>query len=134
MLVEHIMSRLKTRLGIEVQGLSPDAMAILKRNQFPGNVRELENVLEGAFIRLKIRKATVIEPSDLALEIGESIHRSSVHELPKNYSELKQVERRMVEQTLKRTSGNKRKAAAELGVTPQTLYNKIAEFDLKRTP
>ena len=134
MLVEHIINRLKARLGIEVEGVSSDALGLLKANPFPGNVRELENVVEGAFIRLKIRHASIIEPQDLPIEIGAALSRASAPKLPTSYGELKEIERGMVVESLKRSSGNKRKAAAELGVTPQTLYNKIAEFDLKIKP
>jgi transcriptional regulator with GAF, ATPase, and Fis domain len=132
-LVSRIVERLEARLGIDVEGLSPDAVELLENYDFPGNVRELENVLERAFIRLKIRGGRRIEPDDLPLDVSRRADTSGVLQAPGSYKDLKLVEREMVVEALKRCGGNKRRAAQELGVTPQTLYNKLAEFELRES-
>ena len=129
-IIELLLGRLKLRLGIEVTEVSPEAAELLSRYAFPGNVRELENILERAFIRLKIRQASLIEPRDLPLELGSASEPAIETPAPESYGQLKEVEREMVREALKRTGGNKRRAAQQLGVTPQTVYNKIAEFQL----
>ena len=132
-LVDATVGRLKKRLGIEVTGLEPEALAVLAGHDFPGNVRELENILERAFIRIKIRGGTVIEARDMPFDLGRRSQDAADagFAVPASYDQLKEVERDMVLQALRRTGGNKRRAAQELGITPQTLYNKIADFGLK---
>ena len=111
-----------------VDTLEPAALRALERHSWPGNVRELEHVIERAVIlssgheiRLEDLPDVVREPSTLprpgALPIGQS---------------LEEIERIAILQTLERTRGNKRAAAAMLGIHRPTLYNKLRKYGLWR--
>ena len=109
-----------------VSGIEPQALHTLERHPWPGNVRELEHVIEravilciGSDIGLEDLPDTVRHPMTLprhgTMPIGQS---------------LEEIERLAIVQTLERTHGNKRAAAAMLGIHRPTLYNKLRRYGL----
>jgi DNA-binding NtrC family response regulator len=109
-----------------VNGIEPQALRALERHPWPGNVRELEHVIEravilstGPDIRLDDLPDAVRHPMMLprhaSMPIGQSLH---------------EIERLAIVQTLERTRGNKRAAAAMLGIHRPTLYNKLRRYGL----
>ena len=115
-----LLSRIGKRLGKSVELASPEALEVLMQHDFPGNVRELENVLE----RTCIFAATdTLVPADL------DAPRVTARELPLPRT-LKAVERDTIRHALERWDGNRTRASEELGVTRRTLFNKIKEYDL----
>ncbi|HEX7505250.1 MAG TPA: helix-turn-helix domain-containing protein, partial [Polyangia bacterium] len=114
-----------------VLGLHPDAMSALKRYPWPGNIRELENLLE----RLVILKGTgTIGVSDLPANLRQSAqtrisHNTPMPDLPSNGTDLRaileSVEDRMIAEALERTGGNKNRAAELLGLNRTTLVEKL---------
>ena len=125
-LAGRILARLNQTVGRQVQGLAPAALAALRGYGFPGNVRELENILERAVI---FAEGTTIEAADLKLgDIGipppgaGSEHAAGT---------LKENERTMIAAALARWEGNRTRAAAELGITRRTLFNKLRQYGLE---
>ena len=120
-------------VNVDVRGLTDNAVRTLVAYDYPGNVRELENILERAFIRLKIRGADLVDVEDLPLDL-RSVAPGTPHahalEVPESYDGLRKIERDMVLKALNSTGWNKRRAAQLLGITHQTLYARIAEFGL----
>jgi len=116
-LLAHIIEKLNNRMGKTIRQVDPDALKLLKTYSYPGNVRELENIIERAFI---------FSPSDTiettAIDIPEGA-RPALDPLT-----LKALERNAIEQALHRWEGNRTKAAEELGITRRTLLNKIKEY------
>ena len=112
-----ILEKLNRQMGRRVRGLDPDAMARLQAYSFPGNVRELENRIERAYILCS---------SDLitARDLGEPFSQSS---RPPRTGRLHDQEREMIERVLAKHGGNRTRAAAELGISRRTLFNKIRE-------
>jgi len=120
MLVDHFVSRFNAIYGREICCVSSDAMGQLLSHDFPGNVRELENIIEHCFV---LCQGQLIEGSDLPDSVrrygradGESLQESKT---------LKQMERMMIEQALRRHKGNRAAAARELGINPSTLFRKL---------
>lgn len=104
-----------------VKGLSPTALSALGAYDFPGNVRELENMMERAVI---LSEGGVLQPRDFALP-GQSTA------IPANPSgTLKQMEILMIRDALFRNEGHREKTAAELGITRKTLLNKMKEYEI----
>jgi DNA-binding NtrC family response regulator len=125
------------------RSLSADALGALLRHDWPGNVRELRNVIE----RACLLSHDVIEPEHLLLpEVPPSIAPAPPAPLPRIGPEraapitapaaaaparLKDAERELIAKALERHRGNKTRAAAELGVSVKTLYNKLKRFEAR---
>ncbi|HVP19690.1 MAG TPA: sigma-54 dependent transcriptional regulator [Spirochaetia bacterium] len=116
-LAGYFVEKLNGQMGRKVRGLLPDALARLSAYSFPGNVRELENVIERAFI---LCSSDTIGPRDL----GEPFSRAS--RTPRT-GRLRDQERELIEKTLARHGGNRTHAAKDLGISRRTLLNKIKE-------
>ncbi|KKM10148.1 hypothetical protein SY88_15395 [Clostridiales bacterium PH28_bin88] len=107
--------------------ISEEAMAVLKQYDWPGNVRELFNVLQRAAAFLE---GTTIRPHDLSIRAAhaESDTRQAERDLKVISGE---VERKAIEEALKRARGNKCKAADMLGIHRSTLYEKIRRYSIR---
>ncbi|MCF6247320.1 MAG: sigma-54 dependent transcriptional regulator [Desulfobacula sp.] len=117
----------------DVKGLTNQAKAILDRHPFPGNVRELENIIHRAVL---LAESQLIEPKDLLLDYNAS---DQVHtpDMPMDQDtgvmpvSLKGMEEKMIFKTLDRTEGNRTHAAKILGISVRTLRNKLNEYKEK---
>lgn len=123
-LINHFLNKYKMDTHQKTLRISPDAMDILMSYTWPGNVRELENVIERAFA---LGVSDTIIPSDLPLEIqvfGDKIKNSDG-----SYN-LKENEIILLKKALKKTSGDKARAAKLLGVNTTTVYRKIEKYKI----
>jgi len=121
-LVEHFLQRLTPPEGKKLNGVEADCLETLKAYSWPGNVRQLRNVIERALI---VCPGPMITGADLPQELSVSAPtRVSTEEVRMGMS-LSEVKRQLVLQTLKTTGGNKAKAAQILGVSLKTLYNHL---------
>ena len=126
LLVRTIVARLNQSMGRQVDGLTPAALGLLGAYEFPGNVRELENILERAVI---FARGPTIDAGDL--EIGPSGPKPTDETTPPaEPGTLKQHERRLIQEALARWQGNRTRAARELGISRRTLFNKIRDLHL----
>jgi two-component system response regulator AtoC len=105
-------------MGRRISGVEPEALAKLQAYSFPGNVRELENIIERACI---LCEGGEIRSRDLG-EIFSSV------EVPPKHGILKDAERDLIERTIAKHGGNLTRAAAELGISRRTLFNKRKEM------
>lgn len=125
LLIEALLSR----IGGEGRSwsVSSEALAALGAHPWPGNVRQLRNVLEqsAAFV-----DGTTIDVHDLATDIRHVGGAAAlVHASADQEARLSDVERAYVLEVLRRTGGNKTRAADILGVPRRTLYRRLAEYD-----
>lgn len=110
----------------EVKGLTPGALNLISRHQWPGNIRELQNAIERAVI---LMRGDYLTEKDLP-NLGPSISpgtQAVATDLPLNLDDL---EKMAVENVLQHTRGNKTQAAITLGVTRKTLAAKIKKYGL----
>lgn len=124
LLVDHILHKLGRLKGQDAPHVTDAAAACLMRHDYPGNVRELENILEQAWV---LSRGGTITPAHLPPEV-RPISRE-----PLAFSQamsLREMERRMIEQALLRSRGKRGQAARELGIDPSTLYRKIRALGL----
>ena len=129
LLAASIIARYNRSMGSRIEGFSPEALEALKRHDFYGNVRELENVLERAMI---FAEGSVITMNDL--DLRSSVSRPDVQakrELPEKAVSLKEIEREAIARSLHRWEGNRTHAAEELGISRRTLISKISEYGLE---
>lgn len=124
-LINHFVGQFSPSNENNMLRVSPEATDIMTHYEWPGNVRQLENVIERAFA---LGVSDVLQVSDLPSEIqafGETIHISTM-----NFN-LKDNEKILIEKALRKTSGDKSKAAALLGVNTTTVYRKLARYGLQ---
>ncbi|MGH8012819.1 MAG: sigma-54-dependent transcriptional regulator [Candidatus Binataceae bacterium] len=118
-LVEHFLRTIEMPEGKLVTGIDGEALEVLKSYEWPGNVRQLRNVLERALI---VTRGPVITTADLPPNISSSREAKPTFEVRVGTS-LDQVERELVQHTLAFTGGNRSEAARILGVSGKTIYN-----------
>jgi len=141
LLVEHIISKFNERLKKSVTGLTAGAMANLCERWWPGNIRELENVIERTIL---FCKGEQIDSHDLpgsdtggsqaarpaVQDVGESLHGdTSLKEIVR--ARASEVERELICQALDETGGNVTQAAKLLKISRKSLQMKMKEFGLR---
>jgi len=121
-LVQHFINRFSRKNGKEMKGLESKAMEILLGYEWPGNVRELENVIERSVV---LDRDGIIGVDDLPADIlSESTPAMESVTIPLG-TPMEEVERILMEETLKRTKGDKGLASKLLGISTRTLYRKM---------
>ncbi len=125
LLVGQLIGRFNRTMGRQVEGIRPEALAALERYPFPGNVRELENIVERAFI---LSEGPWIGPEELGLAGPDD----STPKAEPRAGSMQDREREALVEVLARWEGNRTRAAEELGISRRTLFNKIKEYGLDR--
>lgn len=117
---------LRRKIGRGPSRISSDALELLAKYRWPGNIRELRNVIERVI--LLSADAEEIQPSHLPAEIvGRGIMVEAG--VPSDMT-LEEVERRHIAMVLASLSGNRSRSAKTLGISRATLYEKLARYDL----
>jgi transcriptional regulator with PAS, ATPase and Fis domain len=124
LLIDHLVAKFNRLQGKDIAGVSVEAMARLMEHDFPGNVRELENIIEQAFV---LCRGGIIELHHLPPELRPVA--SSKHDAVGALS-LQAMEKLLISEVLRRTRGNRRLAAKDLGIDASTLYRKIRAFQI----
>jgi PAS domain S-box-containing protein len=127
LLAETILRRLSITRGKIVDSISREAVRRLLRHDFPGNVRELENILEHAHVLATGRE---IEVEDLP----DWLQTASDGRRPEEPATLEELEARFIRDVLARNSWNRTAAAHELGIHKTTLHRKISRLGLELPP
>ena len=119
LLVEHLVAKFNVLQGKDITGVADEVMARLMNYEYPGNIRELENIIEQAFV---LCRGGLIELHHLPPELVPWGEKSPTTSHPMS---LQAMEKHLVTEALRRHSGNRRKAARDLDIDPSTLYRKI---------
>jgi PAS domain S-box-containing protein len=125
LLVDHFMARFNRRQDKAVSGLSLQASKVLLEYDYPGNVRELENILEHAFV---LCRSNVIELHHLPNYLLETV--SPELAIPKAGATLQEMEIFMIQDAIRRNKGNRTLAARELGIDASTLFRKVKRLNI----
>jgi transcriptional regulator with PAS, ATPase and Fis domain len=127
LLMDAFVQKFNAKMGKQVGGVSDQVLRLLLRYDYPGNVRELENIIEHAFI---LCKGNRIDLDCLPKEIAVSHEKISSMPLP-GETPIDRAEAEVIERTLKKYDGNRLKTAKELGLDRTTLWRKIKKHALK---
>ena len=121
LLVEHFLKRFNVRMNKRIAFVSPEVLQLFMRYEFPGNIRELENALEHAFV---LCSGTQIREEHLPHEL---LNRARGAPLQPSAGKgvLKMAERQTLMNVLEKHGGNRKKTATELGISPVTLWRKL---------
>ncbi|MBU2550465.1 MAG: sigma 54-interacting transcriptional regulator [Proteobacteria bacterium] len=128
LLVEHLVAKFNRRQGKNIAGLSPESMARLMEHDFPGNVRELENIIEQAFV---LCRSGIIELHHLPPELRPASGQHAEAFGPMN---LKTMEKHFIAETLRYYNGNRKRTARALGIDASTLWRKIKSLRIDSPP
>jgi DNA-binding NtrC family response regulator len=128
-LVDHFLHELKPPEGKVINGVETECLEVLKTYRWPGNVRQLRNVIERALI---VSRGPLITVADLPADMKRTAGSSSSFELRLGMS-LDDVERELIMRTIEFTGGNKSRAAEVLGISLKTLYNRLERYQGKDT-
>ena len=123
LLAEHFVGQLHGRHGGEPKVLRSDLLDAMNRHPWPGNIRELRNVLEAMWF---LAESNVLTPADLPAEFAAPERTASPP------AGLKATERAAIESAIARHGGNMLRAARDLGIARSTLYEKLKAYDLPR--
>ncbi|MBD3218968.1 MAG: PAS domain-containing protein [candidate division Zixibacteria bacterium] len=124
LLADHFVQNLNRLHQKDINGVSPPALKILMNHDYPGNIRELENIIEHAFV---LCGSGIIKPEFLPeyLQKGNSIPAIEIA------STMDEMESLFILAALKRNNWSRKDTAREIGVNPSTLYRKIKKLGLK---
>jgi PAS domain S-box-containing protein len=127
LLVEHFIHRFNAAKGKEIEGVSAETMAVLMRHGFPGNVRELENIIEHAFV---LCHGQEIQPEHLPPELLKAAEQPMSHPSASSENPLREAEAQTILDALRRHDGHRGKTAKELGIDKSTLWRKIKKYGI----
>lgn len=124
LLVDHFVRIHATKNRKKIKGMTAEAMKHLMKYHFPGNVRELENIIERAIVfarreNISIEDIPVVLPSKTKEPVAGTLEET-----------VSRIEKQMITEALQRSGGNKSRAAAELGVSERVLRYKIKKYKI----
>ena len=126
MLIDNLLAKYSTKNKKDIKSFTPQCVKLLTNYDWPGNVRELENTIERAVI---MAKNELIEPDDLPSNINVNTKKSRKETLRiPSGATMKEIEKRIILETLQSTNGSKSKAAKILGISTRKIEYKIKEW------
>lgn len=131
LLARTLLDRQAERLGVAIEGIHPDAMEVLLGYGWPGNIRELENVLERALV---LCEGPLIQVGDLPESVRRPAPETPGIQADTDDLSVKRhgarMEKHLIQLALDRTGGNKTQAAELLELSPRALRYKIQEYGI----
>lgn len=128
LLVEHFLEKISLKTGAK-KNITKEAMNLLVDYEFPGNVRELENIIERAVI---LQEGEQIDVEDLPEKVRSRTCSRRSLSLDKAQMTLEELEKEYLISVLEETNWQKKKASSILGINASTLYRKIQRYGLER--
>ena len=125
LLVSHFLKIYQEKNNKAIDGIAEDVLDILTDYAWPGNVRELKNVIERAVV---LTQGRVISQDDLPENVFKNRSEDRKLTIPFGMP-LREIEKKIIIETLKRTKGDKETTANLLGITPRTIYRKMNSLE-----
>jgi transcriptional regulator with PAS, ATPase and Fis domain len=124
-----LRKKIAERLGVYVEGISKQSIKYLSNYDFPGNIRELENIIERSINMLD--GDLIIEPAHLPTRITKEFVKKRYTSATCMKSAIEEIEKDMIITTLKKTDNNKNETAKLLGISRPSLYKKIGLYGIE---
>ncbi|MCG8552038.1 MAG: sigma 54-interacting transcriptional regulator, partial [Desulfobacterales bacterium] len=123
-LVDQFISRLNLRRNKMIQGISPGVLAAFMAHDFPGNIRELENIIEHAFVLCGKELIAMAH-------LPPSLVAKSRSKADDNKNPVVAAQIQMITDALKRNNNNRNAAARDLGIHKSTLFRRIKKLGIQ---
>lgn len=123
LLVDYLLRKVSVNAGRDVPEVTEDAIELLKEQHWPGNIRQLANIVERTLL---VTPGDTLDARDFQ---AQGLSPARIH--TDNPGRLKSREKTEIENALTESGGNLTRAAAILGVTRQTLYRRMAKYGIK---
>ncbi|MCC7201836.1 MAG: sigma-54-dependent Fis family transcriptional regulator, partial [Nitrospirae bacterium] len=127
LLLKHFIEKYNKELGAGVTNISPPAMDFLMEYEFPGNIRELEHIIEYAIIRCH---GSTINPEHLPKEIQ---NKSIIDKIINKADPLRELEREVIIRMLEETNRNHQECAKRLNMSRTTFWRKLKSLNIEQT-
>ena len=132
-MTKHFIAKYSKEFGKGVKTISSYALALLMEYPFPGNIRELENIIERS---IALETSNIILPENLVLAKDlTTTERFTIHDLPEAgidlNEELAKFEKALIEKALQKTEGVKTKAAEFLKINYDSLYYRSEKLGIR---
>ena len=130
LLFNHFVTQFNDRYGKSVTGMAPELLSFCEAYEWPGNIREFRNVLEGMVV---LATDDILQKKDLSPELRNSPRRQNDRKLVDSIIAgvpFEAYEKAIIERNLKMNHGNREKTAQTLGISERTLYRKIKEYEI----
>ena len=130
-LIEHFISKFNAIKGKDIEGVSDDTLDILMIHDFPGNIRELENIIEYAFVLCRSRLIEVRHlPRELQHCAACRTHQTASTGIPSCPPPFEAAEAAVILDALRKNGGSRIKTAMDLGIDKTTLWRKMKKFGI----
>jgi DNA-binding NtrC family response regulator len=145
-LIRYFIGKFNRRFNKKMREIDRQAQFVLANYHYPGNVRELENIMEHAvimadddMIRISnlpdylqvIKKPMLALPSGLEEAVAAAAHEAAAEPAQPEFITISEMEKRLITETLLKCAGNQTVAAQKLGISRSTLWRKMKEYDIK---
>ncbi len=127
LLAGYFLASTAEKSGKTIKGFSDEAMGVLKKYSFPGNVRELENIVERAVV---MAREDTIQPCDIPPDL-ERMEMFSFKRSDSGIKSLREIQREYIQWVLKRVGRNKTRAALLLGIDRSSLWRHLKDYEIK---
>jgi PAS domain S-box-containing protein len=126
LLIEHFVAKFNRLQGKDVVGVSDEVLSRLMEYDYPGNIRELENIIEHAFVLCRggLLELHHLPPNVRGMSSGETVPNIAG-------MTLEAMERLLIGDALRRNGGNRTAAARQLGIDPSTLFRKVKALGIE---
>ncbi|MDH3566620.1 MAG: sigma 54-interacting transcriptional regulator [Desulfobacteraceae bacterium] len=131
LLIDRFLYKYNKLCGKEIHGLSPEAMSVLMAYDFPGNVRELENIIEYATVVSQNSLVRIENLPENLLEGLDSKNKTTTPKTSEKAFSFEAVEKDFIRETLRKNNWNRKAAAAQMGIHPSTLWRRIKRLNLE---
>ncbi len=126
LLIDRLVAKFNRLQGKDIVGVANEVLARLMEHDYPGNIRELENIIEQAFV---LCRGGLIEPHHLPPELRQGV--ASPGGEPGSPASLGAMQQLLIDEALRRHHGNRRRAAHDLGIDASTLYRKLKALNIQ---
>ncbi|MBX3022103.1 MAG: sigma-54-dependent Fis family transcriptional regulator [Bdellovibrionales bacterium] len=133
-LISHFVRRFNRKMGRHIQGFAPDAIKVLRKYRWPGNIRELENLVERSFV---IENDSLISLNSLPEAMRHAAQSEIEFDLPGSYSGpldfdrfKEETEKEFIVQALKANNGRINQTVAQANIPKNTLLRKIKKYSI----
>jgi DNA-binding NtrC family response regulator len=127
LLLNHYLAVFNEDNGKQIEGFTPAAYDLLSRYDWPGNIRELRNLVERMVV---LARGKVLDVNDIPAQVREQAAGGGEVKIDADLT-VDEMEKRMVIQALEKTGGNRTKAAEKLGISRRTLHRKLNQYGIK---